>query len=273
MKEAIRNIVMPVFIGIIFFGIELLMFLKVNSIKSLFVYPVIYIITAYCIVKLYRRYDVCGWFQIGSCGSYMLCITVILLLIPKTPLDYIAMYVLLMNWLAITGVCIILKFLVHKDKYSDFKTFFRLSSIIFGLLYVMILFYALFFKANNIRPGMNGVNLVPFSTIMPYIRGKANANLGVAIMNIIANIFLFIPLGFYVEVLLRKRKMKIKIMIIILIPIIVELIQFLFSLGICDVDDVILNAIGGLLGVLVLKVVEKLYCIVKKDDTTRLFLI
>jgi glycopeptide antibiotics resistance protein len=114
---------------------------------------------------------------------------------------------------------------------------------------------------------------VPFSTIMPYITGIANANSGVALMNILANIFLFIPLGFYVEVLLRKRKMKIKITIIILIPIIVELIQFVFSLGICDVDDVILNAIGGLLGILVLKVVEKLYCIVKKDDTTRLFLI
>lgn len=203
----------------------------------------------------------------------MLCITFILLFIPDTHLDYIAIYVLLMNWLAITSVCILLKFLVHEDKYSDFKRFFRLSSILFGLLYVMILFYALFFSTINIRAGMNGVNLVPFSTIMPYITGKANTNLNVAIMNILANIFLFIPLGFYAEVLLRKRMKKTKIMIIILIPIIVELIQFVSSIGICDVDDVILNAIGGLLGIQVLKVVEKLYCIVKKDDTTSLFLI
>lgn len=273
MKEALRSIVVPVFIGIILFGIELLIAMKVNSIKSLFIYPVIYIIAAYCIVKLYRRYDVCGWFQIGSCGSGMLCITFMLLFLAKTPLDYIATYVLLINWLAITGVCIILKFLLHDDKYSGFKSFFRLSSIIFGLLYLAILFYALFFKAINIKAARNGVNLVPFSTIIPYIT-KANTNLnGPAIMNILANIFLFIPLGFYVEVLLRKRKMKIRIMIIILIPIIVELIQFVFSLGICDVDDVILNAIGGLLGILVFKVVEKLYCIVKKDDTARLFLI
>jgi glycopeptide antibiotics resistance protein len=272
MKEAIRNIVIPVFIGIILFGVEILIFLKFHSIKTVFVYSIVYIIAAYCIVKLYRRYDVCGWFQIGSCGS-LLCITFILFLLPKTPLRYIAIYVLLMNWLAITSVCIILKFLVREDRYSDFKRFFRLSSIIFGLVYVIILFYALFFKTVNIRAGMNGVNLVPFSTIMPYIK-KAITNLnGPAIMNILANIFLFIPLGFYVEVMLKKRKMIIKIMIILLIPIIVELIQFVWSLGICDVDDVILNAIGGLLGILVFKVVEKLYCIVKKDDSARLFLI
>lgn len=36
MKEAIRNIVLPVFIGIMLFGIEILITLKVNSIKSVF---------------------------------------------------------------------------------------------------------------------------------------------------------------------------------------------------------------------------------------------
>jgi len=273
MKEVTRNLVMPVFIGIVLFTIELLIVLKVHSIKSVFVYPVIYVIAAYCIVKFSGRFDVCGWFQIGICGSNMLCIPFMLLLLPKTPLNFIAMYVLLINWLAITGTCIILKFFAREDKYSDFKRFFRLSSIIFGLFYVTILLYALFFKAINIRAATNGVNLVPFSTIMSYITGIANGNSGVALMNLLANIFLFIPLGFYVEVLLRERKMKFKMLLIILIPIIVELIQYIFSLGIADVDDVILNSIGGLLGILVFMVVEKLYCIVKKDDTTRLFLI
>jgi hypothetical protein len=156
MKDAIRNIVIPVFIGIILFAIEILIAVKAHSIKSVFVYPVIYIIAAYCIVILYRRYDACGWFQIGICGSNMLCITFMLLLLPKTPLDFIAMYVLLINWLAITGACIILKFFERADKYSDFKRFFRLSSIIFGLFYVTILCYALFFKAINIRAATNG---------------------------------------------------------------------------------------------------------------------
>src|ERR1700712_556185 len=100
MKEAIRNIVMPVFIGILLFGIEILIAWKASSIKSFFVYPIICIIAAYCLVIRYKRYDVCGWFQIGICGSNMLCITFILLLLHKTPLDFIAMYVLLMNWLA-----------------------------------------------------------------------------------------------------------------------------------------------------------------------------
>ncbi len=268
MKEAIRNIVMPVFIGILLFWIEVLIAFKGRPFKIVLVYPAIYIIAAYCIVKVYRRYDACGWFEIGICGGNILTTAFMLLFLPKTPLNYIAIYVLLINWLAITGACVMLKFFVRDDKYSDFKRFFRLSSIIFGILYIAILLYALFFKSI----GATGVNLVPFSTIMSYMTEMANNNSGAAIKNILANIFLFIPLGFYAGILLRKRRMIITIMVIILIPIIVELIQYIWSLGICDVDDVILNVFGGLIGILVLKAVEKLYSMVKKDDTARLFL-
>lgn len=84
---------------------------------------------------------------------------------------------------------------------------------------------------------------MPFSAIMHYITGISNGYSGVATMNILANIFLFIPLGFYCEVFWMKRKMKTKIAVLLLIQIIVELIQFSFSLGIFDLEDVILNVL------------------------------
>ncbi len=165
-----------------------------------------------------------------------------------------------------------MKFFAREDKYLDFNRFFRFNSFIFGLFYLPLLFYALFFKEINNRAATEGINLVPFSTIMSNITGITHVHSGAAFMNILANIFLFVPLGFYSEVLWGKRKVKIRIAILVLIPIIVELVQFAFSLGIFDVDDIILNAFGGLLGILVIKVLEKSYCIVKKDDTARLFL-
>lgn len=271
-KEVTRNTIMPVFIGIVLFAIELLIALKLQSIKSVFIFPVIDWIGTYYIVKFYSRFDVIGWFQIGICGSNMLCITLMLLLLPRTPLVFIAMVVLFINWLAITGACIMMKFFAREDKYLDFNRFFRFNSFIFGLFYLPLLFYALFFKEINNRAATEGINLVPFSTIMSNITGITHVHSGAAFMNILANIFLFVPLGFYSEVLWGKRKVKIRIAILVLIPIIVELVQFAFSLGIFDVDDIILNAFGGLLGILVIKVLEKSYCIVKKDDTARLFL-
>ncbi len=89
-KEVTRNTIMPVFIGIVLFAIELLIALKLQSIKSVFIFPVIDWIGTYYIVKFYSRFDVIGWFQIGICGSNMLCITLMLLLLPRTPLVFIA---------------------------------------------------------------------------------------------------------------------------------------------------------------------------------------
>ena len=269
MKNAGSNKVIPVFIGIILLIIELLIVWKFKSIQIVLTYAIVYIIVTCCLLKYYQTFDACGWLQIGSWGSNMLCIFLIFFLLPKSPVIFIATYVLLINWVAIMSMCIIWKFFVPQNKYSDFKGFFRLSSIIFGVVFLMILVYALFFKA--IGEGLNEINLIPFSTIMSYLKGK-DKHVGGAMLNIIANIFLFIPLGFYIGVLLREKKMKMKMMIIVLIPIMVELVQLVFSLGICDVDDVILNAFGGLVGIVVLQMLEKLYCKVKKT-TTRLFLI
>jgi|GEM_PF-5194983 len=273
MKDSTRNKVLPLFIGILLFAIELAIALRFHSIRILLVYPAINVVAAYCLLKFYGRFDVCGWFQIGIGGSLMVCLLSMVVLFPKTPLDYIAMYLFILNWLVITGASVILKFAIPKGKFPGFKRFFRLSSLVFGLFYATILLYALFFKAIAISEATNGYNLVPFSTILSYMNGIAHLHSGVALMNLLANIFLFIPLGFYIGVLRRNRKMIFNLMLIVLIPFIVELIQFVFSLGILDVDDVILNAAGGFLGILLFMTVEKLYCMVRKDPAARLFLI
>jgi glycopeptide antibiotics resistance protein len=60
--------------------------------------------------------------------------------------------------------------------------------------------------------------------------------------NLIANIVLFIPFG------LLKKLTKWSYLKFVFAIIIIEMLQFIFLRGIADIDDVILNSIGFLIG-------------------------
>lgn len=64
--------------------------------------------------------------------------------------------------------------------------------------------------------------------------------------NIIQNILLFVPLGFLIG---GKRG----IIAGVLLSIGIELIQFIFRLGYCELDDVLNNTIGAAIGSLLFK--------------------
>lgn len=80
-------------------------------------------------------------------------------------------------------------------------------------------------------------NLIPFHTIKPNGRG---VNLW--------NVLMFVPLGIYMRIYAKKRVWK-SILLCFVISIGVEGIQFALATGSLDVDDIILNMLGGLLGV------------------------
>ena len=42
----------------------------------------------------------------------------------------------------------------------------------------------------------------------------------------------------------------------------IEVVQYVFALGATDVDDIILNLIGGFIGLIIFKIAEKIF----KDD-------
>lgn len=105
----------------------------------------------------------------------------------------------------------------------------------------------------NEKDGLRNINLIPFRSISPYLR---NITEPYAFKNIIANILVFIPLGFFVSN--KNSKNVFKALIICLGVILsIELIQLFFKIGFFDVDDIILNFIGALLGILINLLVQK----------------
>ena len=99
-------------------------------------------------------------------------------------------------------------------------------------------------------------NLIPFKTIMSFIVSfKAHINDGMGymvrftIVNLLGNILMFIPLGWYVSYFIRRaRNVLTHILICTAIIAAAEAAQLFSLLGSFDVDDFILNLIGTLIG-------------------------
>lgn len=101
-------------------------------------------------------------------------------------------------------------------------------------------------------------NLIPFKTIVSYIIGFNHYPFNVWFFNLFGNVMAFIPLGFFVPIIFHKvKKIKHIIIIAIILSSIIEILQFITKLGSLDIDDIILNAIGAVLGYIIYKCIEK----------------
>jgi len=107
----------------------------------------------------------------------------------------------------------------------------------------------------NIFKGNFHGNLTPFHTIDYYLAG--NGTLEEAIVNLIGNYAGFIPLGFFIPLLIKATRTWKKILLIsFFTSLCFEVLQLITALGFFDVDDLILNTLGGISGFFIYKGIE-----------------
>ena len=99
------------------------------------------------------------------------------------------------------------------------------------------------------------INLVPFKIIIRDIKSLINGDYLIFLINIVGNILLFIPIGILVP-MLWKIKDRYVILIGFLISLSIEITQ-LYLGRVTDIDDLILNTSGVIIGLLVYKCVNK----------------
>ena len=90
------------------------------------------------------------------------------------------------------------------------------------------------------------VNYVPFQTITNYLQGAYQVTLWDAWLNVFGNIVLFIPLGVYVHILVKRK--RITALLVVATTCFIESMQYVLNIGATDIDDIILNFTGGMLG-------------------------
>jgi glycopeptide antibiotics resistance protein len=98
-------------------------------------------------------------------------------------------------------------------------------------------------------------NFVPFKTINFYLF-LADINLNIRIENLAGNIIGFMPFGFILPLLAKKfQKLSTVTITTFCLSLTFELLQLIFEFGSFDVDDLILNTVGGILGFIPIKLV------------------
>jgi glycopeptide antibiotics resistance protein len=149
------------------------------------------------------------------------------------------------------------------------KTAYVICSI-FIIIYLMLLAYLLFLSPKYGRTEVvSRRNLIPFKTIKNYIKYRKYLTHEIFITNIFGNILAFMPMGFFIPVIFTKnRTLKYRWLIVFIwsgcISLFVEILQYEFSVGSFDVDDIILNSLGGLLGYICFKIIYGIYNRLKK---------
>ena len=115
-------------------------------------------------------------------------------------------------------------------------------------VYTVWLLYLLFFVSfRNSDSSHFSIKPIPFDTIDEYFIVITYSKIDF-FKNIIGNIFLFSPYGFLGILYPKLKKVGWFILTFFVIINIVEFSQFYFKRGFADVDDVILNTTGALVG-------------------------
>ena len=139
------------------------------------------------------------------------------------------------------------------------KTF---NTILWGAfaVYLLVLLYILFLSRpprlqySVLEYFTMKMNLIPLSTILHYISICAYGYLTLAVKNLVGNFLLFLPMGALLPFLFGKINKFYKVVLIVASSVLlVEILQGLLRVGTPDVDDLILNLAGAMLGYAITK--------------------
>ena len=98
-------------------------------------------------------------------------------------------------------------------------------------------------------------NFIPFETVANYVTLFKDGAYGLAIYNLLGNFVLFLPMGALLPCVFKRLDRFWKVTLCVLIMVIsVEIMQFALRVGIIDVDDVIFNLSGAMIGYGIIKI-------------------
>lgn len=124
----------------------------------------------------------------------------------------------------------------------------RLTTVLF-IVYLIALYWILLLKLGVRFSYMatRRANLIPFSE--PWILTSEN----------ILNVVIFVPLGIYAGILFERSIFVKKLLFVFLLSLLVEGLQYILRLGAFDVTDIITNTLGGVIGFLIFKGLDKAF--------------
>lgn len=145
-------------------------------------------------------------------------------------------------------------------KNDKFHTFLKWTVF---LAYIAALVYFMFFAEILGRTDFSAryrYNLVPLKEIKRFLNNASTLGWVAVFANIGGNILAFMPFGFCLPLVSRHHfKFVATTLYTFGLSLTIELIQLVSKVGSCDVDDLILNTLGGILGYIIFYIYVKMF--------------
>ena len=120
------------------------------------------------------------------------------------------------------------------------------------VLYLACLIYFMFFSESYGRTEVHTeyrYNLVLFQEIRRFLRHRDFLVLPVVLVNIVGNVVVFIPYGLGLPLLFERLQSFFRVVILSFgTSLLAETMQLILRVGCFDVDDLLLNTVGGCIG-------------------------
>jgi glycopeptide antibiotics resistance protein len=129
----------------------------------------------------------------------------------------------------------------------------RTLSKVLLALYLLTLLWLILFKLSYDIPSIlanyqtRSLNLIPFVTL-----GQTGLS------ETVSNFVTFIPFGLLLSLNFKNTPLWRLLMVVFVFSVAVETVQFIFAIGTTDATDVVTNTLGGLTGLMLYRLVNKL---------------
>lgn len=134
----------------------------------------------------------------------------------------------------------------------------RILEILLFAVYLVMLCYFLFIADRVGRTYAERAyhyNLVPLKEIRRFWEYRHILDFWSVILNLVGNVVAFIPFGLFLPRLFQRcRKFLLTMLFCFEFSLCVEVIQLMWKVGSFDVDDILLNTLGGILGFFIYKI-------------------
>ena len=138
--------------------------------------------------------------------------------------------------------------MTNREKFVFYKEFFALLF----MLYILVLFYVVTYQ-DPISYSISSYNLVPFREMLRYQFGST-----LFYRNIVGNLLIFVPFGLFVTYYLKTHRLSLIFLLSLISSLTIEFAQRLIIGRVFDVDDIILNVVGGVIGYFVYLFIESI---------------
>lgn len=195
-------------------------------------------------------------------------------------MDYEWCFRIILMWCGGVSVTILIRLFAHKKWNASHirKSFgkgFLCSSIVFFILYVILLLDLFIFQRSTFS-GERSLNLIPlkgaFAVYWPHIKAGHFTN-GIFVQ-FFGNLLIFVPLGFYLTILWRKKKHRWFLYLMpFLLAATIEGCQYIFNIGKSDVDDLWMNVVGFYLGIVLCRLMDAIRKKITKGKEKTIFVV